>query len=220
MAIKANLKELPIKHYNVSSSDVVEYLQNLLGFRIDCDFKVWDNRSEWEKPMATNKCFVIMRAVFRPEDITFTAQSHEYVDRILGETMSGIKFKDTVINTLEPFMFPKNMAMIRNYPEKLRVMAEQGIYGANLEELIKHPRLFLDKENNMFGLYLRPEKIIYDMISEADTNKPAGAMSFGYVSDSNKNAASIAWGVNVYENMSARMSGVNIDAVFGTIKPQ
>jgi hypothetical protein len=216
MAIKANLKELPVKHYNVSSSDVVDHLQNELGFKFDCDFKIWDNRAEWEKPMATNKCFVIMRAVFRPEDIVIQANTHEYADRVLSEVMSGIKFKDNVMKTLEPFMFPKNMGAIKQYPERLQVLAEQGIYGEHLEELIRRPRLFLDKVNNRFGIYLRPEKIITDMMTDPATGKPAGAISFGYVSDANGNAASISWGVNLYENLSAAVGGVSIDAVFNT----
>ena len=69
MATKANLKTLPIEHHIVSSSDIVTYLQNELGFAFDCDFKLYDNRGPQEKPMAVEKCFVLMRAVFRTEDI-------------------------------------------------------------------------------------------------------------------------------------------------------
>jgi hypothetical protein len=54
------------------------------------------------------------------------------------------------------------------------------------------------------------------MMTDPATGKPAGAISFGYVSDANGNAASISWGVNLYENLSAAVGGVSIDAVFNT----
>ena len=55
MATKANLKTIPVEHHIVSSSDVVEYLQNQLGIAFDCDFQLLDNRADWEKPMTSSR---------------------------------------------------------------------------------------------------------------------------------------------------------------------
>ena len=219
MATKANLKTLPIEHHIVTSSDIVTYLQNQLGFPFDCDFKLYDNRGPYEKPMATEKCYVLMRAVFRPEDICIQDQVSNYVDKVLSESGSNQKFKDTVLKVLEPFMFPENMQELRHDPEKRAMLAAQGLYDERLEALIRHPRFFYDKVNNRFGIALRPERIIADMCSDEATNKLDGIMSFGYVSDANNNAATITWGVNVYHTTGVNIgrAGVTIDAVFNSI---
>lgn len=218
MATKANLKELPIEHYAITTSEVVQYLQDQLGFAFDCDFALWDNRAEWEKPSVTHKCFVIMRAVFRREDITVQDSTTDYVGQVMKATGAGMNFKDTVIKTLRPFMFPANMSSVRQRPDVQARLAEQGIAGSRLEELMRRPGLFYDQTNDRFGLYLRPERIIYDMLCDPGTNSLNGTMAFGYVSDS-KNAEAIRWGVNVYHNsVMSSPSGVSIDAVFNSIK--
>ena len=103
-ARKAHLTEIPVRHARISSSDVVEHLAELLGFNFDCDFALWDNRADWEKPMTTNKCYVIMRAVFRPEDITIRANSADYATQVLMATGAGTQFREDVVETLKPFM--------------------------------------------------------------------------------------------------------------------
>ena len=223
MATKANLKTLPVEHHIVSSSDVVEYLQNELGFAFDCDFKLLDNRAEWEKPTTVNKCYVIMRVVFRPEDICVPDSTGDYVDYVLKETGSGRRFKDNVIEQLKPFMFPENMPQARQDPVKLQQFAEMGLYGEDLERLMRRPRLFYDQVNDRFGLYLRPERIIADMCADPATDKIDGVMAFGYVSNSANNAAAISWGVNVYHGntvIGTNGSGVTVEAVFNGIKSQ
>jgi hypothetical protein len=219
MATKGNLKTLPVDHHIVSSSDIVEYLQNQLGFRFDCDFQLWDNRADWEKPMTTNKCYVVMRVIFRPEDIRIVEPIQTYVDKVMEENASGIRFKDDVVEVLKQFMFPSNIALVRQQPDTLQRLAEQGIYGDRLERLIRRPDIFYDQVNKRFGVYLRPELIIKDMCKDADTDKIDGVMAFGYVSDAGNNAAAITWGVNVYHNIrSVSSSGVSIDAVFNSIR--
>jgi hypothetical protein len=221
MATKANLKQIPVEHYVVSSSEVTEHLQNQLGFPIDADFKLLDNRGPFEKPMATEKCYVVMRVVIRPDDIRVKGKSEGYVDQVLKETAAGMMYKDDILEILKPFMFPENMAQVDRMPEKLQQLAEQGIAGSRLDELKRRPRLFYDQVNQRFGLYLRPECIIKDIVARhyGDENGVfKGVMGFGYLSGDNQNAAAITWGVNIYENMSNTPSGVTIDAVFAGIK--
>jgi len=215
MQTKANLKSLPIEHYMISSSEVVEYLQNQLGFAFDCDFQLCDNRAEWEKPVATEKCYVIMRVVFRPEDICISSQVANYVDKVLADAAAGMQFKDTVVEALKPFMFPENLgARLQQDPELVRKLAQQGLFGEKLDRIVRRTKLFYDKTAHAWGVYLRPEEIIKDMCTDPGTNKLDGIVAFGYVSGDSNNASAITWGVNVYHNCHVGMKGVDIDAVF------
>ena len=216
MNTKGNLKSLPIEHYMVSSSEVVEYLQNQLGFPFDADFQICDNRADWEKPVATEKCFVIMRAVFRPEDICVSSQVTNYVDKVLVDAAAGMQFKDTVIDVLKPFMFPENMAArLQQNPDLVRMLAQQGLYGEKLDKIVRNVKPIYDKTLKRFGFYLMPDAIIKDMCKDPASNALDGAIAFGYVSgDGTTNASAITWGVNVYHNSHVALKGVDIDAVF------
>lgn len=217
---KGNISPMPIEHYKISASEVVKYLQNELGIGFDCDFKVLDNRAPYEKPMATEKCYVIMRCVFRPEDICVSEHSATYVDKVLQQMGSGKKFKDNVISVLEKFMFPENMRELAQKPDKAQQLASQGLYGPELKRLIDHPRFFYDKTNDRFGIALRPECIIKDMLRDVTTNTLDGIMNFGYLDGNSQNTAAVTWGVNVYRNVGFAMSngGITIDAVFDSAK--
>ena len=217
MATKANLKKIPVDHYVVSSSEVAEHLQNQLGFPIDCDFQLLDNRGPFEKPMSTEKCYVLMRVVMRPEDIRMASKVDGYVDIVLKETASGMTFKDTVINVLKPFMFPADIVNVHQQPEKEAILASMGLYGEPLNKIIRRPNIFYDKVTDRFGVYLCPEKIIVDMCKDPDTDKIDGSVGFGYVNGDNTSASTIQWGINIYHNTMIGLKGaggVTIDAVF------
>ena len=217
MATKANLKQIPVEHYVVSSSEEAEHLQNQLGFPIDCDFRLLDNRGPFEKPMATEKCYVVMRVVIRPDDIRVKGKSEGYVDQVLKETAAGMMYKDDILEILKPFMFPADIVRVHQMPEKEAQLAAMGLCGEPLEKIIRRPSLFYDQVTDRFGIYLCPEKIIGDMCKDPDTDAINGYISFGYVSGDNMNAAAIQWGVNVYHSSIIGvkgMNGVTIDAVF------
>lgn len=214
---KGNLQELPIKHYVISDSEVKQYLRDQLGgIAFDADFALWDNRAEWEKPAACEKCYVIMRAVFDPRDICVTNAKKDFVTTVLESMSADMQFREDVMNALKPFMFPKNMANTKFMPDQLARLASMGITGNRLEELMRRPGLFYDQVNKRFGLYLRPERIIEDMVRDPATNALDGTMSFGYVVSAD-NGGFIRWGVNVYHSKVAK-SGVSIDSVFNAPK--
>lgn len=219
------LTEVPVRHAKITSSNIEAYLQTKLGFRIDCDFAIWDNRAEWEKPLRTDKCFVIMRAIFRPEDITIATAPTDYTSRVLASMGSGRTYKKDVMDVLTPFMFPESIADLKQnkqeYIDTRRKLAEMGIHGDRLEELIRRPGLFYDQVNDRFGVYLRPERIIPMILKEyytAKDGKPFNApWSMGYVSG-DMNGVAYTWGINIYDGMGMPSSGVTIDAVFNGIK--
>jgi len=221
MNTKGNLKPLPIEHYPVTSSDIVNYLANQLGFPFDCDFKIFDNRAQFEKPMAVEKCFVVMRCVFRDEDICVSRGTNDYVDKVLSAASAGKKFKDDVVAVLKDYMFPANIAQeLRQNPAKAQELANQGLYGDRLDKIMRHPGFFYDEEEKKWGLYLRPERIIYDMCKDPDTDKLDGTMGFGYLNDAGGNAASITWGVNVYHKSGLKLGigGISVEQIFANLK--
>ena len=92
-------------------------------------------------------------------------------------------------------------------------LADIGLYGDNLDEVIRFQKLTHVNEADKCRVYLRPERIIYDMLADPTTNKIDGNMVitnvYGTTSDS------IRWEVDVYENTSANKAGdINIDRLF------
>ena len=73
---KAGVSPIPVQTFNISSNDIVNYLQSqVLGFSIGCDFTRWTG-------VTPDHSYVRMRAVFVPKDIIETTQTADYVDKI------------------------------------------------------------------------------------------------------------------------------------------
>lgn len=215
---KAGMDPLPVYHFKVSTAQLVQYLQNELGFPIDCDFRLHDNRAEFEKPLHPEKTYVLMRAIFKPEDITINAKSDNFIDRHLRAAGAGAQFKSDVIEVLKPFMYDPNTADLRNFPEEIARLQQQGLYGRALEDLMTRPTFFYDSTNNMWGTYLKPEAIIQDMLKNPDTDQPNGAIGIGFVSADN-NAQTLSWGINVYCDPHFNANGhVTVPDVFNGVK--
>ena len=219
----AGIDPVPVLHYTVSTSMVVKFLQDELGFPFDCDFRLCDNRAEWEKPTHPEKTYVLMRAIFKPEDITINSDANDFISRHLRSTGAGAQFKEDVMTTLSPFMYHKNLAqMLQQFPEEQLRLQQQGLYGRALEDLCARPIPFYDTVNNMWGVYLAPESIIEKMLNfNPDTNKPNGMLKFGAVSKSS-NASSLNWGVNLYVGTAGAAMGANgrvtVEDVFSGVR--
>ena len=76
---KANIKPIPTDRYLITSSEVVKYLQDQLGFGTICDFTRWTG-------VSPDKSYVRMRAVFAPEDVLAKSHINDYADRMLAAT--------------------------------------------------------------------------------------------------------------------------------------
>lgn len=219
---RAALEPVPCMHFTISTSEVVKFLQNELGFAIDCDFRLCDNRAEWEKPTHPEKTYVLMRAIFRPEDITMNSDSNDFIDRHLRASGAGMQFKSEVMKVLAPFMYNQNLATaLRQFPDEVLRLQQQGLYGQALEDLMARPMPFYDTVNNMWGMYLEPVQIIKQMLSDPNTNKSNGVIKIGAVSKA-ANASSLTWGVNLYLGTAANAMGANgrvsVDDVFTGVK--
>lgn len=214
---KGNLTEIPVKHYIITATDIARYLGDQLGVRFDCDFTLLDNRGPWEKPLNFQKCYVLMRAIFATEDICVPTDTTNYADRFLSENSANMQFRKEFIETLRPFMFPENMAQVRLMPAEQARLAEMGLKGRDLEDLMRRPGLFYDTINKKWGVYLRPERIIADMAKDPATNTVRGVLSHVYLDGNPQQPESIKWGINIYNGSTSVTSyGVTVDDVFGT----
>lgn len=208
MANKANITPVPIEHYLISSNDVLAYLENELGFKIGADFARWTGVTAWHS-------YVRMRVVIAPKDIIAPVNNNNYVDKILAENAAGLQFKDHVIGTLEPFMYPKDIASIldRNRNEELQRLYQYGLYGDRLKEVVQNAKLNYAKEAGYFRIYLRPERIIADMLKDPSTGKIDGNMSI--VAVHGTSSETIRWEVEVYKGSTIGVNrDITVDAIF------
>ena len=203
---KANIKPIPTERYVITSSDVIKYLQDQLGFTIACDFTRWTGVSE-------DHSYVRMRVAFNPDDITAKSTSTDYVERVLSESAAGIRFKDNVINTLRPFMYPKTVGDIANHPDDINRLFQIGLYNERLSEIMRYSKLKYSRESNMFLIYLRPERIIVDMLADPSTNKIDGEMSI--IAVHGTTSETIRWEIAVTKNKNNfGTTDISMDALF------
>lgn len=206
---KAGIQPIPTDTYSITGGDVIRYLRNELGFDpAGYDF------TRWTGPDAKFG-YVRMRVVFYASDLIAKKTSKDYVDRILESNATGIAFKDTVINTLTPFMYPASVKDIFAHPEDLEKMARRGIYGERLEEIIQNQSLNLCADANLFRVYLRPERIIEDMLRDPATNEIDG--NFTILGIHGTTTETIRWEVLINKGRNSLIgdSNISLNALFG-----
>lgn len=204
---KAGIQPIPADRYNISTGEVVKYLQDQLGFNIAYDFTRWTG-------VTVDQSYVRMRVVFNPSDIIATATSKDYVDRILEENAAGIKFKSNVIDTLKPFMYPKTVQDVKNHPEDIQRMYSIGIFNERLDEIIRNSQLNYCREANLFRVYLRPERIITDMLSDPSTGEVDGELSILAVNGTTSDTIRWLVEVNHHRTTFSGDTKISIDAIF------
>lgn len=206
---KAGIQPIPADTYSITGGDVIKYLRNQLGF----DLAGYDF-TRWTGPNAKYG-YVRMRVVFYAADLIAKKAHKDYVDRMLEANAAGIAFKKDVIETLEPFMFPASIKDIFAHPEDLEKMARRGIYGERLEEIIQNQSLNLCADTDLFRLYLRPERIIEDMLRDPATNEIDG--TFTIMGIHGTTTETIRWEVLVNKGRNSFIgdSNISLNALFG-----
>ena len=202
---KSGIEPLPILTYKFGTGDITTYLRNQLGFDVAVDYRRWTG-------ITANHSYVRMRVVILPKDICVTSKSKDFVDRTLSEYSAGMTFKDDVIDTLKPFMYPKNINDLRNYPEVMQHLYEYGVYGDRLNEIIEFSKLNYSKDANLFRVYLRPERIIAQMLEDPSTNEINGNMVITRVLGDTPET--FQWEVQVTEDRGISTTGISIDKIF------
>jgi hypothetical protein len=205
---KAGIERLPVDRYVISGSMIHTYLENQLGFKIGCDFTRWTG-------VTANHSYVKMRAVMSAKDLCANTQvSSDFAIRTLQENAVGMQFKDTVKETLEKFMYPANMESMQLTQEAAEEMYKYGLVADRLIEIARYGKLTYVPQAGMFRVYLRPERIIADMLSDPETGAIDGNMAitgvFGTESDT------IRWEVEITKGgMANTETGIlSIDKIF------
>lgn len=205
---KAGVSPVPTDRYVISSTDVAAYLQTqVLGCSIGYDFTRWTG-------VSPDHSYVRMRAVFAPKDIIATSKTRDYVDKVLEENAAGIQFKSDMIKALEPFMYPSGIINIRNHQEEAARLHQYGLFGDRLDEVITYSKFTYTKEHNYFLIYLRPERIIADMLADPATNKIDG--EFSIIGVNGTTSDTIRWDAEVSRNNGFNMAnnGISVDYLF------
>ena len=205
---KAGIQPIPTDRYIITGSEVTKYLQEQLACNVGYDFTRWTG-------VSPDCSYVRMRIIYNPKDIVAeTSTSRDYADRKLAEFSAGLMFKDTILEALKPFMYPENVADIRNRPDDLQRLYTIGVFDDRLNEIIQHSKLNYCQEANVFRLYLRPERIIADMLADPATDKIDGNMSITGVSGTTSDT--IRWEVSVEKKNSEFVAGsdLSMDQIF------
>lgn len=204
---KADIEPVPCDRYVITSSQVIKYLQDQLGFNVGYDFTRWVG-------VSVDQSYVRMRVIFNPKDIVASISTSNYVDNLLAQNGAGVQFKDTVINALRPYMYPENIAYAQTTQEELDRRYIIGIVGDRWDEIVRFSKLTLNRKANLYRLYLRPERIIADMLSNPSTDKIDGNMKiiavYGTTSDT------IRWEVVVEKkgNSFTSPTALSMDQIF------
>jgi len=172
---KANWQPLPNKFYEIGVGDIQRYLEDeVLGFKIACSWERWTGISAFVG-------YLVMKVVFNPKDIEIEDRATDYVSTILRKTSAERQLNKSVMDALEPFMYPQNMNQIymEQNREKLRHMNELGIVGSKLDELVRWSKINRAVEPNTgrpyYRVYLRPERIVMAGLQDATTHSLEGS---------------------------------------------
>ena len=173
---KAGWQPLPNKFYEISVGDIQKYLEDsVLGFKIACDWERWTGITAFNG-------YLRMRVVINPKDIEVEETRMDFASKTLREFSAERNLDKNVVDSLKPFMYPDNMQLL--YMEQNRAMLkhmnELGIVGSKLDELVRYSKISLTIDPNSgrpyYRLYLRPERIIFHGLTNAETDKIDGTL--------------------------------------------
>ena len=106
----------------------------------------------------------------------------DYVGKFLQEYSAERNLNKNVMDALKPFMYPPNMRQIymsQNY-DKLKHLNELGVVGEKLDELVKWSQINYVRDQSTgkdyYRIYLAPEKIVFDGLTNAETGKIDGTL--------------------------------------------
>lgn len=178
MITKGNVKPKQWSWFTISGEEVINYLgNNVLGVKTCIgNFVKWQGASP-------ELSYVTMRCVFDLNEISVSAEKKlTTAERMLSEITSIGSLSEKFIKKLEPFRYPITQAdwnMVLQDPAKMQKLNDLGLYGDRLQSVKEHSDFTLLKQNGarVAMVFLRPEAIIKDMISNPETNEVDGNFS-------------------------------------------
>lgn len=210
MPNKGNIEPQKMERYYVSSSKVTEYLQEQLGFPIAVDYTRWTGVSQ-------NFNYVRMRVGIRYGDLVAEQNtSSDYATRQINANSQMLPLKENVVKTLKQYMYldMDRISQELNNDDVKRKFYLYGLHGDRLLELIKFSKLTYIQSLKMWRVYLRPEEVIRDMLSDPATGKVDGRLDitgvFGTDSDT------IRWEVEIRKDSKSvgDMGVVSLEKLF------
>lgn len=210
---KGNLNPIGNLFYYVTAGDIIHYLENdILGFRVAADFTRWTG-------ISAAHSYVRMRVIMQAKDIIVEndTTTDDYARKILQQNSVGFKLDENVTEALKPYQYPEKFNYTQMSPDAIRHLNELGVIGSKIEEICKNSKLTFVADpstgKQYFRIYLRPERIIHDMLANPKTNKVDGEVYIRRVTG--ENSAEFKWLVEqVVNNVNAVSSDLNIDQIF------
>lgn len=210
MPNKGNIEPVKMERFYISTSKVTEYLQEQLGFPVAVDYTRWTGVSQ-------NFNYVRMRVGIRYSDIVAEqTTSTDYATRQINANSQMLPMKGNVVNALKQYMY-LDMDRITQELSNEDVKKKFYLYGLHsdrLLELIKFSKLTYIPSLKMWRVYLRPEEIIRDMLSDPTTGAVDGQLDitgvFGTDSDT------IRWEVEIRKDSKSvgDMGVVSMEKLF------
>lgn len=200
---KGGIVRRAVDVYDVSSGEIIDYLQNQLGFAVKCDFAMWQGFD--------GMGYIRMRVLLPAKEVMADRVCTNYVDRFLQQNAVAYQVKEDVINVLRPYMYDPSIVDVVNNPEQCKFLSQRGIHGDRLSELLRFSKLTFSPDSNTFYVYLKSEAIIKDMLTSVALNDINGIMNITRVTETTNH--NFTWEVSISRNASP-INDVPIDAIF------
>lgn len=207
---KAKIEREPVDRYIISSAQVQSYLENELGFGIGADFLRWDG-------ISANHASVRMRVGLLDKDIGVPqTAATSYAAKIIAENSAGRSVKSTVLDVLKKYMYPTDLRPLFENRETVENMLMYGVYDNRIREISEFSNLTLVPAQGMWRVYLMPQLILEDMLSDPSTGEVDGHFAitgvFGRTNDT------IRWEIEISKNKrgNTETGRVDVEKLFTT----
>lgn len=219
---KGGIDPLPIKLWTITQFDVTRYLQNtVLGMNIMADYVRWLGTE--------GNSYVRMRVCLPGKECISAAgiDSNGVIGELLMNDGAPYLVRKDVLDKLKPFMISPTIKNVRSMPDVLQQLANKGIHGANLEEVIRYatPAIVNENGGTWVCLYLRAEAILEDMVKIALDDKTEGLMQINRVNGGIPNREGhtdpISWDLFVNGRVASgyqSIYNVTVESLFNNIQ--
>lgn len=207
---KGGVKPIPVDLYKISAGDVKKYLEEQIFMHTI--------GIEFERFVGSNGAcsYVKMTCLFRKTDVTDTSDKNKDVlAKMMEQTGSNMNFTDIFKQGVEKFKYPielQNLFSDPNMQAEAREATKAGICGPNFESLIAGNTLRYDAERGILSINLRPDRVIYDMLSNPNTNEIEGKYQIDSITGNDSDT--IVWNVVVSKYDSFGKSNI-LNPLFG-----
>lgn len=203
---KSGIERDPEDKFTISTTAVQKYLmESILGVTkgVGCDFRRFTG-------ISPDHSYVSMRVILEPS-ILVKKENPKYAgEKILAEYSSDSYIRSDVIESLKPFMYPDiNM----NDTANLQRLFAIGLGGEHIAEIQRYGKLTYIQDANVYGVLLRPERIIDDMLSDPTSTEKR---SWGVQKVEGTTSDTITWTCIVDRGgfKKAMPTGLNFDTFF------